>query len=98
MLISYDFGLLCSDYFIYGLSNIAVSSSDYEEWNDWVTANNELQRMCSIPNLRHYPSICLEGLGQSQRTSVRIVIAPPQIQTRHFSNSSQKCYCLRQLA
>lgn len=36
MLIYYDYGLVYANYFI----DIAISSSDYKDWNDWITANN----------------------------------------------------------
>jgi hypothetical protein len=63
--------------------------------------DSELERTWkkrSLPNLRYYPSACLEGLRNTTKTSARIVGVSAEVRTGHLPNASQKRYRLGQFA
>jgi hypothetical protein len=48
-------------------------------------------RKRSWPNLRHYTGICLEGLRQPRKASVRIAALRAEILRRELLNTKQEC-------
>lgn len=53
----------------------------------------------SQPNLRYSPGTCLEGLRKlTKKKTAMIVCVLAEIQIGYPLNTSQKCYCLIQLA
>jgi hypothetical protein len=56
----YQGGNSLTEGFLFYLFNNAFSVAE-----GYIAVNDELERMWSWPNLRHYPSICLEGLRKT---------------------------------
>jgi hypothetical protein len=62
--------------------------------------NNKLERSGGKwpqPNLQYCPIIYLDGMKKSTKVSIKMVGVLAKIQVGNLLNTSEKCYCLKQL-